>query len=245
MIKLNGHIITPTIFPDKTSQVWKLPEDWFEIGRNVIRWEFQHEAEFMHVAQLKDLVAGYGKVYLDLPYLPYARQDKTISNPTTFSFSTFAKLLNVLEFDGVHVVDPHNVEFAKASIKNLAITMPNPDPLLADLNAYIVFPDAGAAKRYGAKDYAHGIICDKDREPLTGIIRGIVVVCGKVEARPYLIVDDICDGGRTFIEVAKTLYAAGATEVYLYVSHGIFSKGLDVLRDAGIKRIFTHTGEEK
>ncbi len=243
MIKLNGHIITPTIFPDKTSQVWKLPTDWFVPERNVILWEFESEAEFLHVAQLKDLLAGYGKVYLDLPYLPYARQDKTVSNETTFAFSTFAKLLNVLEFDMVHAYDPHNFEFAKALIKNLVYVIPNPDRLLADLNATIVFPDLGAAKRYDAKAYSDGIICDKDREPLTGVIRGVVVGCGTVKARPYLIVDDICDGGRTFIEVAKTLYAAGATEVHLYISHGIFSKGLEPLRAAGIKRIFTRNGE--
>lgn len=243
MIKLNGIAITPMIFPDRTSQVWKLPEAYFALDKNVILWEFEHEAEFLHVAQLKDLLAGRGVVYLDLPYLPYARQDKTISNETTFAFSTFAKLLNVLEFDMVHVFDPHNFEFAKAAIKNLVYDVPNPDPLLAELNAYIVFPDSGAAHRYDAKNYAHCVICTKDRDPLTGTINGIVIACGTVEPRPYLIVDDICDGGRTFIEVAKKLYEAGAKEVHLYVSHGIFSKGLGVLRDAGIKRIFTRNGE--
>ena len=56
MIKLNGHIITPTIFPDKTSQVWKLEQDWFFPTNNVITWEFENEAEFMQLAQLNDLV---------------------------------------------------------------------------------------------------------------------------------------------------------------------------------------------
>jgi hypothetical protein len=33
--------------------------------------------------------------------------------------------------------------------------------------------------------------------------------------------------------------------VHLYVTHGIFSRGLAPLRESGIKRIFTHKGEEK
>jgi ribose-phosphate pyrophosphokinase len=39
-----------------------------------------------------------------------------------------------------------------------------------------------------------------------------------------LIVDDICDGGGTFIGIAKAL--PKDVKKYLYVTHGIFSKGL-------------------
>ena len=43
----------------------------------------------------------------------------------------------------------------------------------------------------------------------------------------YIIVDDICDGGRTFIELAKAIHGSRPTaEVYLVVTHGIFSNGL-------------------
>jgi ribose-phosphate pyrophosphokinase len=249
MIKLNGHVITPTIFPDKTSQVWKLPDDYFNPRVNTITWEFENEAEFMHVAQLKYLLDFTqdedSYKFLKLPYLPYARQDKLVSNSATFALMPFFTLLNTLDFDGVDVFDPHNVELVKKCIDGVFIEMPDPDPLLAELNANIVFPDAGAAKRYDGDSYLFAVVCDKDRDPLTGKINGVVISRGTVIAESYLIVDDICDGGRTFIEVAKKLYEAGAKEVHLYVSHGIFSKGLDVLRDAGIKRIFTKNGEVK
>jgi ribose-phosphate pyrophosphokinase len=48
----------------------------------------------------------------------------------------------------------------------------------------------------------------------------------------YVIADDICDGGRTFIELAKELRGMGAQIVHLYVTHGFFTKGRDVF--AGI-----------
>ena len=43
-------------------------------------------------------------------------------------------------------------------------------------------------------------------------------------------IDDICDGGQTFISLAQSLKKQGAAEIFLYVTHGIFSKGLDQLK---------------
>jgi ribose-phosphate pyrophosphokinase len=242
MIKLNGHIITPTIFPDKTSQVWKINDKFFAKDRNIIRWEFENEAEFMQVAQLKALldVRCDWKTVLDLPYLPYARQDKAVLNDSTFAFYPFVHLLNSLRFNRVLIFDPHNTVEANRMINNVEITMPYVKNIVKDVKAVPVYPDAGAAKRYNAPLKA--LRCEKVREPLTGAITGVKVI-GKVRHTSYVIIDDICDGGRTFIEVAKKLYAAGAKEVHLYISHGIFSKGLEPLREAGIKRIFTRKGE--
>ena len=36
---------------------------------------------------------------------------------------------------------------------------------------------------------------------------------------------------------------AGAKEIHLYVSHGIFSRGVKLVRSTGIQRIFTKEGE--
>lgn len=243
MITLNGHKIYPTIFPDKTSQCWKIDKEFFYDGENTVRWEFENEAEFMHLAQLKILLdIGYGfKTTLELPYLPYARQDKAITNESTFALYPFALLLNSLGFVKVCVFDPHNTELTARLIDRVEITMPDVSLLLKKLKAEVVYPDLGAWGRYSTNG-DKSLYFEKKREPLTGNITGFKVI-GKVKHVNYLIQDDLADGGRTFIEVAKVLYQKGAKEVHLYVSHGIFSKGLQVLRDAGIKRIFTRKGE--
>ena len=49
--------------------------------------------------------------------------------------------------------------------------------------------------------------------------------------RDVLIVDDICDGGRTFIAIAEELYKRNAGRVFLAVSFGIFSNGFDELSE--------------
>lgn len=245
MIKLNGHIIYPTIFPDKTSQVWKIDPKFFHKDKNIVRWEFENESEFMHVAQLKTLLdTNYAfETILELPYLPYARQDKEVTNESTFALYTFIHLLNSLGFSKVCVFDPHNNDLTRHLINHIEITLPNISGIVKWANgATPVYPDLGAAARYVAVNKA--LYCEKVREPLTGKITGVTVK-GKVQKKSYIIIDDICDGGRTFIEVAKKLYEGGAKEVHLYVSHGIFSKGLEPLREAGIERIFTRKGEVK
>jgi len=46
----------------------------------------------------------------------------------------------------------------------------------------------------------------------------------------YVIIDDICDGGRTFIELAKAIKGSRpSAKVYLVVTHGIFSAGFKEL----------------
>ena len=64
-----------------------------------------------------------------------------------------------------------------------------------------------------------------------------------IQNKTILIIDDICDGGMTFKLTAERLKELGAKEVHLYVTHGIFSKGLETLRESGIDRIFTRKGE--
>ena len=45
------------------------------------------------------------------------------------------------------------------------------------------------------------------------------------------VVDDICDGGATFLSLAEMLYRSqpNMSRLDLYVTHGIFSKGTDEL----------------
>ena len=97
-----------------------------------------------------------------------------------------------------------------------------------------VAPDAGAEKsvREDAAYFDKRLVtATKTRDTKTGEITATVVHDkDSVKGANCLILDDICDGGRTFIELAKALKAAGALEVQLYVTHGIFSRGLDVLK---------------
>lgn len=238
MISLNGKTIEFTLFPDNASQVWKIPEDEF-LTNSFVKWDFHHEGEFIRLAQLKDLLDSKAcRVSLEITYLPYGRQDKEISNNTTFGLYTFARLLNSLNFDKVSIIDPHSSVALELIRKSKAFyPIEDVNRLVEDLNIDLLcYPDNGARFKYRPIYKHNHIYGHKIRDQLTGHITNYSVV-GEVKDKKILIVDDICDGGATFLLLTKDLLVLGAKEVHLFVTHGIFSKGRKVLLNSGIKTI--------
>ena len=256
MIKLNGHIITPTIFPDGTSQVWKLPEELITASRRTIEWDFENEAEIIHILQLTTLLNSQigsmsDGIKLRINYLPYGRQDKIVSNSSTFALHTFIKIMDEANIDLIEVLDAHNPNVLPNRegyfILGWRNILPNDrikevlDTSKADI---VCFPDAGASARGYDTQGLPSFSLDKKRNQSTGEIEGLECKLPlDLKGKSVIILDDICDGGKTFIEAAKLLYNMGASEVHLYTTHGLYSKGVSVLKDAGIKRVFNYKGE--
>lgn len=244
-IKIDQYQIYPTIFPDGTSQVWKLPDAVLGHEKVVIEWEFSHEGEFMHLAQLKALLDSFAiEASLRLPYLPYGRQDKDIDNRKTFALLTFANLLNSLLFRSITIIDPHS-HIAELMIDRSSAIYPVDELNIVRTKCksdLVCYPDKGAVtkyvKIYTDFDWVHG---EKVRDQESGHILSYELV-GSVAGKNVLIVDDICDGGATFTILAKALFEAGAKAVDLFVTHGIFSKGLRPLHNARIGNVFTRKG---
>jgi len=244
MIRIRNFKVQPTIFPDETSQVWKIPEECFL--DSTIKWDFENEGELIQVAQLAALCHSKGhRVGLEIPFLPYGRQDKEISNSTTFALSPFADLINAMNFSIVSTLDAHSDVSSK--IKNLLNLVPMDEigfAMQVCCPNLLGFPDRGAEKRYSFLQHA-AIIGQKKRNADTGFISYFGMHGDEPKNNTILIVDDICDGGVTFCLFAEMLLKAGAKEVHLYTTHGIYSKGLTPLRKSGIKRIFNRKGEVK
>lgn len=242
MITLNGTPINITMFPDKTSQVWKL-QDIPQSAKIV--WDFENEAEFIHLAQLKQLLDASGsECFLEIKYLPYARQDKDVTNESTFALNTFAKLLNSLNFLSVTLNDPHSPVALQQIRKSWASYNQEIvwDIMGKESIDLLCYPDKGAVEKYIKIDGRNYVYCDKVRNQLTGEITGLELV-GSVDDKNVLIRDDLCDGGYTFVLTAKKLLTSGAKSVSLFVSHGLFTKGLQPLIDAGITSIYTKEGK--
>lgn len=245
MIQLNGQKIDVTLFPDHTSQVWKLPSQLLESSEFSIDWSFSGEADLLHLAQLKALIDLKRKpTKLHIRYLPYARQDKETANDATFALRPFATLLNALKFDQILIDDPHSA-IATTLIQNSKAQYPvdKVQRVMKRIGANLVcYPDKGARARYGAIYEFESIYGEKVRNQLSGNIEEYDVV-GDPAGKKILIIDDICDGGATFTILARDLLKKGATSVDLFVTHGLFSKGLPSIYAAGIKHIFTQKGE--
>lgn len=200
----------------------------------------------MEVLLAKDAIEnmfGNIPVTLFIPYLPYARQDRVCSNGEALSMKVFANIINNANFHRVVVLDAHSDvgpalldRCENISNRNYVIdatySIGGGDDLL------LVSPDAGAAKKcnmlYTSQSTSNrfgGLVqCGKVRNPNTGELSGFEVYADDLEGKRCLIVDDICDGGGTFIGLAKELKKKNAGELYLFVTHGIFSKGIDELK---------------
>jgi ribose-phosphate pyrophosphokinase len=241
-----------TKFPDGTSQVWKLDEsvEFDPYGHEpVILWLFENEGELIHVLQLADLVQKHYDVadcILRVPYLPYGRQDKEINNRLSFALQTFKNALYSSNITRIETFDAHSKSDMVYEDSVMPTVQDFHESIILNNNYQIIcFPDAGAAKRYSNNFSREEFIIyfEKVRNQLTGEITGLhLETNGKqliMSDTNILIVDDICDGGMTFIKVAEALKQYNPKRIDLAVSHGLFSKGRQCLHDAGITNIYT------
>ena len=241
MILVDGHVVKPTIFPDKTSQVWKLPKEIFEYQLHVVEWQFENEAEFLHIAQLCTLLEGLD-VTLHIPFFPYARQDKVVTNETTFALKTFCNLLNTLPVTSISTLDVHNEEAVlRLLTTRLRNHIPHPMTVVEEFPDIVVFADESAGERYREKfkDVPTATV-QKRRDQKSGYITAMILQ-GDFKGKKVLVVDDMCDGGATFQRLACHL--EDAESIDLYVTHGIFSNGFLPL--AAYDNVYTHKGRAR
>lgn len=205
----------------------------------MITMDFEGNDDIINLALLVDaLRRGYylKGITLDMPYLPYARQDRVMTDGESLSVKVVCDIINSLKFDFVLVSDVHSAVGVACLNNVVERDLSNCIHGLQDNfnrhNTILVSPDAGAnkkvlnlAKSWG---FPEVVRADKTRDVLTGKITGTVVYSPHVGDKDFLIVDDICDGGRTFVELAKELRKLTTGKVYLYVTHGIFSAGMKV-----------------
>lgn len=191
-------------------------------------------------------------IRLFMPYVPYGRQDRVCNLGEAHSLRAFGDLINSLHFQRVTVVDPHS-DVTPGVLNNVRVisqldVINKFDDFIRFVmtsNSVFVAPDAGANKKtstlagyFGHKDFVRA---DKLRDLETGKIKETVVYVDDLKGATAIIADDICDGGASFTALAQVLKRKGAGKVVLYVTHGIFSKGEEVLYKAGIDDIYTTT----
>lgn len=210
------------------------------------------------VACLKE--AGIYNITLYVPYIMGARSDRKFEEGgNNYVKHVIAPAINNLKFRSVTCIDPHsdvleacinrfrkesNINLIKFSLNNIYNLICGETAYLKQNNFILVSPDAGASKKiYKLAEqigYKGDIItCSKDRDKDGKLTKTIVPITDSIikSKKDYIIIDDICDGGATFINIAKEIKATfsiyGKTEkpkIYLIVTHGIFSKGFGELQ---------------
>ena len=222
-----------------------------------VRADIHSSDDFMTLLLIHNaLINHYGKslqVNLEIPYFPYARQDRVCAVGQTFSLQVVSKIISDMKLNSLTVWDAHSPvmeELLQVDVIQQSEIISSSEKLVTELsnkNMILVCPDQGAKdkcqhvkERFNIENM---ISSNKVREPNTGEITDTelsteTLSTDDLSGKTAIIIDDICDGGRTFIEIAKRLKEKNAERVILYVTHGIFSKGLEIF-DGLIDEIFT------
>lgn len=254
MITVNNEAIEMFDFPGGEVQV-KLPPKLSPPFK--VRARFQHPSMLMIIALVDDaLIRQYGQGIgnLVIPYMPYARQDRVCSVGESIAAQAFVQALRGITKAPVVTWDLHsNVEYYNRFNITEARTFAYEwrlEGLGDNSECVLVSPDAGAFNKVlqvSSGSVLHRryplIQCSKNRDPQTGTLSGFSITKGEglVEGKDLWILDDICDGGGTFIGLAEELKKHNPRSINLYTTHGIYSKGLDELCKVFNKVVSTNT----
>lgn len=257
MITVSGFEVQDWVFPGGEVGVKLHPQVIGHIPEIIkVVAKILNSEDLMKLIMVKDaldrLTGCHGNVQLHLPYLPYAQQDRVCHPGESFSLGVVADLIDYMDFTEVVLYDVHSEVALRQFVtpvhyigSHIILSKNSNMHYRLHKNKFtLVAPDKGATERtmlvynnYGMKNSF--IQCHKTRCSLTGAIESVEVLSGDVAGKDCLIVDDICLAGGTFIPIAQKLKEMGATNVSLYVTHGIFNKGVNHLLTNGIDWIYT------
>ena len=174
------------------------------------------------------------RISVVLPYFGYSRQDRRArSARVPITAKVVTNMLTVMGVERLLTIDLHADQiqgFFDIPVDNVYAT-----PLfLADIHKQnyddlmVVSPDVGGVVR--ARALAKQLNCDLaivDKRRPEANVSEVMQIIGDIKGKCCIIVDDICDTAGTLCHAADALKDEGASSVYAYITHPIFSGKAD------------------
>ncbi|WP_206035906.1 ribose-phosphate diphosphokinase, partial [Prescottella equi] len=183
-----------------------------------------------------------------LPFYPYARQDKKHRGREPISARLIADLLKTAGADRIITVDLHTDQiqgFFDGPVDHMHALGQLAQYVRENYgteNICVVSPDAGrvkvAEKWADALDGAPLAFVHKTRDPLVPNQVKSNRVVGDVSGRTCVLIDDMIDTGGTIAGAVEVLKNAGAGDVIIATTHGVFSDpAAERLANCGAKEV--------
>ncbi|MBP7667154.1 MAG: ribose-phosphate diphosphokinase [Burkholderiaceae bacterium] len=191
---------------------------------------------------------GARRIVLVAPYLAYMRQDMAFTPGEAVSQRHIAALL-ASQVDGLITVDPHlhriaSLDEVMPGCPNRALTAA---PLLGAWvaqrvpGALLLGPDEEALQWVAAAGAVHGLdhaVCHKQRLGDRDVRVALPDV--PLHGRAVVLMDDVASTGRTLVEAATAVLAAGAASVDVAVTHALFvGDAWAQLQAAGVRHVWS------
>lgn len=204
--------------------------------------------ELFILMQVGDILNRQGiEWHLNILYLMSMRMDRVIDFNQPFSLNVVANMIKSLNPKEIGVVHPHS----KRTLELLhAINTVETHFWLLDgirnETFQVCFPDNGAFERYQkmyAQSHTPPLIGAKKRNTETGKIESIVITNPEdYKGVPIMIVDDLCDGGGTFLGIAEAIRKIDENaKISISLIHMVNPKGIENLSKTFDNVFFTNS----
>jgi ribose-phosphate pyrophosphokinase len=226
-----------SLFPNGEQNVPEIKE---EVSTLILKWESDKDLISLLLLQSGVL---YSKVRLKILYMPYSRMDRG-ENSSKCSLRYVGDIIRGLNFKSIEVIDPHSDLTLAYLGENAFGRYPFQETIHEPfvLTDIVVFPDAGAQKRYGKGWKGVQLVANKKRDFATGKITGYSLENSSlVKGKHVTIIDDLSSKGTTFLFAGKALREFEPKHVDLVVTHceNSIYQGELLKPDSPIDRIYT------
>ena len=198
-----------------------------EINRKepvAVRCRITNANELFILMQLSDIVKRQclEVAILEIYYLMGMRCDRLFDVNRPFTLGIVADVVNTLNAHKVFVYEPHSNRTVRMinNAETVELTKFIESELFKENDKLLlVAPDKGAMMRY---ELPFAVVCSKVRDESTGKLLDFKAEASiPVEERDLLMIDDLCDGGGTFVGLAPKIREFKPKSLSLLVTHAV------------------------
>jgi len=187
--------------------------------------------------------ASAGRINAVIPYYGYARQDRKTKARDPISAKLVANLITAAGADRVITMDLHCAQiqgFFDIPVDHLVGLTMFKDYYLKKFkdmsNVVVVSPDLGSAGRARQlADIIHSTVAIVDKKRDKPNESKVMNLIGDVKDKVAIMIDDMVDTGGSIVNAANAVKQAGASEVHVCCTHGVFSgRALELIENSCI-----------